>query len=40
MYVFYTYEGSVGLNHKLIAFNNSSGYKYYDFKGNLVKPKI
>lgn len=36
----YSYEGSAKIDHKLMAFNNSSGYKYYDFKGNLVKPKI
>ena len=36
----YSYEGSARIDHKLMAFNNSSGYKYYDFKGNLVKPKL
>lgn len=36
----YSYEGSARIDNKLMDFNNNSVYKYYDFKGNLIKPKI
>ena len=33
-------QGSINIKGKLVQYNNSSGFKYYDFNGKLIKPKL
>lgn len=33
-------EGSISIEGKLVQYNNSKGFKYYDFNGKVIKPKL